>query len=74
MNTARVCGPGRSAASRVHAQERQRYFWCLAVSIDTTTLARQRSPVQLAWLTSFSVYEERMHSWVVMPEGIEHRR
>lgn len=23
---------------------------------------------------SFSVYEERMHSWVVMPEGIEHMR
>ena len=21
---------------------------------------------------TFSVYEERMHSWVVMPEGIEH--
>ncbi|MGA0610637.1 GFA family protein [Caldimonas sp. KR1-144] len=23
---------------------------------------------------SFSVYEERMHSWVVMPDGIEHMR
>jgi hypothetical protein len=23
---------------------------------------------------SFSVYEERMHPWVVMPEGIEHMR
>jgi len=22
----------------------------------------------------FSVYEDRMHSWVVMPEGIEHHR
>lgn len=23
---------------------------------------------------SFSVYEERMHSWVVMPDGVEHMR
>ena len=23
---------------------------------------------------SFSVYEERMHSWVAMPDGIEHMR
>ena len=39
--------------------ERSRFQWALLL------IRSSPSPV-------FSVYEERMHSWVAMPPGIEH--
>ena len=31
-----------------------------------------RSPILVSQFPTFSVYEERMHSWVALAEGIEH--